>query len=105
MYAMHAHRDEELSEPAEVDLCALFPKQQVQMLEERTLSGNQPKAGARRLKWLTSDSGSEEDGVARAVERHEPLRHQQHGSSLKCGTTTTVTLNPMEIRTFYMQLA
>ena len=78
---------------------------QVHAIEERTLSANQARSGAHRMKWQVS--GEEGSGEAEATDgttRQQPIPRRA-GPSLTCGKDSLVELHAMEIRTFYMELA
>eukprot|EP00698_Gefionella_okellyi_P007431 TRINITY_DN1813_c0_g1_i1.p1 TRINITY_DN1813_c0_g1~~TRINITY_DN1813_c0_g1_i1.p1 ORF type:complete len:1001 (-),score=263.05 TRINITY_DN1813_c0_g1_i1:1985-4987(-) len=82
-----AGEDAVLSQPARVTLDDLFAPFTITSAVEYSLSANQPLSAIHRLQWKTA-TGQSEEGVEHVVR----------------GSATDIIINPMEIRTFVVQL-
>jgi hypothetical protein len=82
----------ELSVPVEVDMSALFPSKAITNFTEKTLSGNQNRIEweSKRLRWRTG-------------KQKESTYTEAYSRILQEGTT--VLLQPLEIRTFEVEVA
>jgi lysosomal alpha-mannosidase len=81
------NEDENFSKPVQIDLQELFNSQgQIIDLIELTLSANSPLNDIKRLNWTTTENQSS---------------HWNGNSKAK---DTTITLNPMQIRTFQVSV-
>lgn len=92
----------DLAKPAQVELHKLFASLKLSQVSELSLSANQLQSDVKRLKWQAGKSMSD-DSV-------EPIHWDQHPAVMckadECSNEDlTVVLNPMEIRTFLLQLA
>ncbi|ESO84761.1 hypothetical protein LOTGIDRAFT_207233 [Lottia gigantea] len=85
--------DVDLSKPVNVTLQDLFTTFEITSATELTLGANLPLNQLERLKWMSEDSKTTPINESRI--KYEPL---------KLGDDLTVTLNPMQIRTFQIQI-
>jgi len=85
--------DPELSKPATVDIAKLFAGWQVTEVEERGLTGTIPRAEVLRRR------------VAWPVENEPPLGSWAAAEGPRGGPATEVTLGPLQIRTFHIEIA
>ena len=92
----------DLAKPARLELHNLFASMKVSQVSELSLSANQLQSDVKRLRWQAGKSMSDDTA--------EPIHWDQH-PAVMCKTNEcsnedlTVMLNPMEIRTFLLQLA
>lgn len=86
--------DPELSKPATVDIARLFAAWRITGIEERGLTGTIPRAEVlqRRVAWSVEGDGSS---------AQERPRSQVPGGD----SSTEVTLGPLQIRTFYVDVS
>eukprot|EP00435_Cladocopium_sp_Y103_P058037 s683_g20.t1 len=89
--AMVTWGDSELSKPASVDLQNLFAGARISSIQERGLGGtiSSDEVEKRRITWPLEADDVSTDGRPRAA----------HGA-----TATTVTLGPLQIRTFLLEM-
>lgn len=80
-FAVKEDSNRNLSSPVTLNLKNLFQTFTIVYLQETTLAANQPLSRASRLKWMT---------------KTDPVSHPPHSAL----DPTSVTLQPMEIRTF-----
>ena len=100
---MQVDEHADLAKPAQVKLHDMFSSLKLSEVSELSLSANQLQSDVQRLKWQAgkSLSGNTTD---------EPVRLDQHPAVMCKGKTCvnddlTVSLNPMEIKTFLLKLA
>ncbi len=86
--------DDELSQPTNVDISALFPGQSVTGILETTLSGNRDIGTWRKERLQWTGKGEHDRGAA-----DEITYVSDHGT-----LSATITLEPMDIRTFKVTL-
>ena len=92
----------DLAKPARVELHNMFASMKLSQVSELSLSANQLQSDVKRLKWQAGKSMSDDTA--------EPIHWNQH-PAVVCKTNEcsnedlTVVLNPMEIKTFLLQLA
>ena len=97
---MDEHSD--LAKPASVNLQDLFASLNLSEVSELSLSANQLQNDVQRLKWQAGKSLSGEAA-------DEPVQMLQH-PAVSCSKGAcahqdlTVTVNPMEIKTFLLRL-
>ncbi|DBB01101.1 hypothetical protein WJX77_006941 [Trebouxia sp. C0004] len=101
LYQVDEHAD--LAKSAQVNLHKLFASMKVSQVSELSLSANQLRSDVQRLRWRAGKSMS---GHA----TDEPVNIDQHPAVICKGSECadndlTVVLNPMEIKTFLLQLA
>jgi len=84
-HSFETGEDATLSAPATVNLAGLFPAFNITSVEEMTVSGNQPLAGVPPITYTLADGST----VTLPVVPTPPA-----------GAALTVTLTPMQIRTF-----
>ncbi|XP_041362774.1 lysosomal alpha-mannosidase-like [Gigantopelta aegis] len=87
------NEDARLSQPVTVSLKDLFVPFDVTNVVELTLGANMPLSQLNRLKWKTTDGQSKKDTT---------LRFEPASSSVD---PLSITLNPMEIRTFQVEIS
>jgi lysosomal alpha-mannosidase len=87
-----AGEDAALSKPATVALASLFADMRIKFATEQNLRGNQDVADAIPLLWKVAGEGSQ-----------PATRLQQWASMPPAGAELSVTLQPMDIRTFIVQ--
>jgi alpha-mannosidase len=87
-----ANESNEFSVPVEVDLSVLFPTKSITNYTEKTLSGNQNRIEweSKRLRWDTNKLSKD------FVQAEAYSQSRQNG--------TTVTMKPLEIRTFEVEV-
>lgn len=90
--------DSELSKPATVDLQTLFAGAHITSIQERGLGGtiSSDEVEKRRITWPLEAGGNAGNAEVR---RPRDGRHGRHGA-----TATTVTLGPLQIRTFLLEM-
>ena len=76
------------NQPVDISLAKLFVFTSITEVNELVLSGNAPLSSVHRMKWET------DDGEASSETQHKPVE----------GPNFTVTLKPMEIRTFEVKI-
>ncbi|KAA6428404.1 MAG: Lysosomal alpha-mannosidase [Trebouxia sp. A1-2] len=101
LYQVDEHPD--LAKSAQVELHKLFAPMKLSQVSELSLSANQLQSDVQRLRWQAGKSMS---GDA----TDEPVYIDQHPAVMCKGSECfnndlTVVLNPMEIKTFLLQLA
>lgn len=101
LYQVDEHAD--LGKSAQVNLHKLFASMKLSQVSELSLSANQLQSDVQRLRWQAGKSMS---GDA----TDEPVYIDQHPAVMCKGrecfdNDLTVALNPMEIKTFLLQLA
>ncbi len=101
MLQVDEHAD--LAKSAQVNLHKLFALMKLSQVAELSLSANQLQSDVQRLRWQAGKSMS-----GGAID--EPIYIEQHPAVMCKGSECfdddlTVVLNPMEIKTFLLQLA
>ena len=101
MLQVDEHAD--LAKSAQVNLHKLFALMKLSQVAELSLSANQLQSDVQRLRWQAGKSMS-----GGAID--EPIYIEQHPAVMCKGSKCfdddlTVVLNPMEIKTFLLQLA
>ncbi len=101
MLQVDEHAD--LAKSAQVNLHKLFASMKLSQVSELSLSANQLQSDVQRLQW---QAGKRMSGDA----TDEPAYIDQHPAVMCKGSECfendlTVVLNPMEIKTFLLQLA
>ncbi|KAL3141201.1 hypothetical protein ABBQ38_003541 [Trebouxia sp. C0009 RCD-2024] len=100
LYQVDEHGD--LAQPAEVMLRDMFDSWKLSTVSELSLSANQLQSDIRRLKW--------HPGKSLSGETHEEMPLFEHQAAVRCHgqqclDSLKIVLNPMEIRTFLLELA
>jgi hypothetical protein len=86
------NEDEFYSKPITIDLQTLFKSiGTINEMTELILTANLPLSDLHRLEWMIKDQKSSHGDM---------LRKEQYSSNM-----TTITLNPMQIRTFQINIA
>lgn len=99
---IQVNEHEDLAQPAEVILGDMFAGWKLSTVSEMSLSANQLQSDIQRLKWHPgkSLSGETQDEMPLFEQQAALMCHgQQFLDSMK------IVLNPMEIRTFLLDLA
>ncbi|KAK7498336.1 hypothetical protein BaRGS_00010596 [Batillaria attramentaria] len=93
--------DAKLSQPVTISLQELFTPFRIKEAKELTLGANLVLSDLKRLKWQTQDGT-----VTPPLKKEDhTLRFKPLKFDTKVEDTTTITLNPMEIRTFQITVA
>ena len=100
--------DQVYSQPVTIDLQTLFKSiGTITGMEELILTANLPLSELHRLEWMVKDEGSSHVDMFRKLfrakeyfERYSVIFLEPYASN-----TTTITLNPMQIRTFQITIA
>lgn len=97
---MGEHAD--LAKPAEIVLGDVFSGWKLSAVSELSLSANQLQSDMRRLKWHPgkSLSGSVEEEVPHVEQQPAVMCDRQ-----QCLNGLKVIVNPMEVKTFLLELA
>ena len=107
---LQIHEDPKLSQPATVDIAEIFSKVlAIGSIEEQSLSANQPRANVKRKNWRTGAPLGPEGSVQQPDEvlggLSKPADALTCRSSRDCKEADTlITLGPLEIRTFILQM-
>ena len=93
----------DLAKPASVNLQDLLPQLKLSEVSELSLSANQLQADVQRLKWQAGKSLSTDM-------TDEPVQVLSHpavscSGAMCVNADLTVTLNPMDIKTFLLKVA
>lgn len=99
-HAFAINEDPVLSQPVTIDLAALFAAYAPSSMQELTLSANQDKAAqvAGKVHWTSADASTSHSNGNH--NNNSPVNVQQQSTT----TPMTVTLQPMQIRTFILTL-
>ena len=95
---------DDLAQPAEVILGEVFDSWKFSAVSELSLSANQLQSDIQRLKWHPGKSlSAETQDEMQLFERQAAV--VCHGQQCLDRHRLTIVLNPMEIRTFLLELA
>ncbi|KAL3162416.1 hypothetical protein ABBQ32_010087 [Trebouxia sp. C0010 RCD-2024] len=100
LYQVDEHGD--LAQPAEVILWDMFDSWKLSTVSELSLSANQLQSDIQRLKW--------HPGKSLSGETQDEMPQFEHQAAVRCHgqqclESLKIVLNPMEIRTFLLELA
>lgn len=92
--------DEQLSKPITFDLMDVFRGFDIEEVRETTLAGNQWTNEANRFEFTEEITNSNEDSPTKMLFNNKPEYSKNEQNSSSNIHNHSITLNPMEIRTF-----